>query len=597
MDDELEGLVAEFLLAREVDAAASIDDFVSAHAGRADELRAAIQDALAADALLPAATGRPAAIGAYRVVQELGRGAMGVVWEVERDGACYALKAFAGSVLSGPRGRERFARECAILARLSHPGIVRIVEQGEHGGMPFLVMERVHGRTLDGTALPRDAAIRVVRDLAQALGAAHAAGVVHRDVKPSNVMLRDDGRPVLLDFGLGGGDTDATLTASGDVLGTPRYMAPEQARGETADARSDVFALGLVLFELVAGVPARDSTSRARAITDAADGRVRGWPRAGDVPRPLRAVIAQATSWRASRRYATALEFAAELARVERGEAVLARPPGRLARAWDRVVQRPRSFAAAAVIALLLLALVWSVVFAGPPPESPLARAARLMRERHPEQAVAAYRDAIQGGEASAAAWGGLARAHFALAQHDDGLRAADQALALGDGKDQALRNLRGALLDALGRRSEAQAVFAELCAEHPDETRYLFNLAHSLDADGKVRDARDRYEQLLAREPGHRAGAASLAWLCATATGEFAELRDHERATTLCLGLLASGAGADPAILATIVDIARVVQRQEDFAAALETAAKDAGLTELQRRRLTDQARALRLR
>ncbi len=598
MDDELEMLVADFLRARESDPALSASGFVTAHGARADELRDAIAAALEAEALLPDAPSRPATIGPYHVVRELGRGAMAVVYQVERGDERYALKWLGGSVLLGANGHARFLRECAILERLAHPGIVRIVDHGEHGGLHYLVMELIEGSTLADSRFDVATAVRVVRELAQAVGAAHAAGVVHRDLKPSNVMLRADGSPVLLDFGLGGVDEDGTLTGSGAVIGTPRYMAPEQARGEVADARSDVFALGVMLFEWLAGVPARSTASRERMLIEAAQGRIGRLPRGLDLPPALVDIVSRATARRPSWRYPDADRLVEDLARFERGEKVLASPPGPVVRALDRLVGHTRSVVAAGfLVAVAAVALVWGGDRPSTGEESAAARAARLVRERRLPEAVEAYHDAIRDGSESVSLWAGLARTHYQLAQYKRGLEAVDRALALGDAKDPSLRNLRAAMLDALGRGDEAQAILTDLCAEFPDDRRYLFNLAHSFDASGRVREARTRYEQLLEREPGHRQAKASLAWLCATASGDFADLRDHDRATALCMQLLEEGAGGDTSVLSTIIDIARITARNAEFADALQRAATNPSLSELQRRHLTDQARAVRSR
>ncbi len=201
----------------------------------------------------------------YRVEAELGAGGMGVVYRArdEKLGREVALKTVSAGQLGDERARARLIREARVLAGLSHPGIVQVFDVGEtDDGGAFLVMELVDGRTLralmrDGP-LPMPRVLAIARAVAEALAAAHGAGVVHRDVKPDNVMVRRDGRVVVLDFGLvkrdaeSSASTDAALTRSGAVVGTPAYLAPEQARGRASPA-SDQFSLAVMIFELLAG--------------------------------------------------------------------------------------------------------------------------------------------------------------------------------------------------------------------------------------------------------------------------------------------------------------------------------------------------------
>ena len=199
------------------------------------------------------------AVGRFELLSQLGAGGMGAVY-LARDGASgreVALKLLTGLV--GPEERARFLREAQAAARLRHPGVVSVHEVGEAQGRPYLVMERVEGGSLrallqragrldPGLALPLAAGV------AEALAAAHAQGVVHRDLKPENVLLDAEGRPRLTDFGLARlVEGDRSLTRTGELLGTPGYMAPEQLRGEHAGPPADVFALGVLLYELLTG--------------------------------------------------------------------------------------------------------------------------------------------------------------------------------------------------------------------------------------------------------------------------------------------------------------------------------------------------------
>ncbi|MBX3471399.1 MAG: serine/threonine protein kinase, partial [Planctomycetes bacterium] len=198
----------------------------------------------------------------YDLVRVLARGGMGVVHEaVERaTGRRVALKRILGAV--DPDAQARFLAEGRALARLSHPGIVAVHTLGQARGGPYLVMDLVEGESLqrrlerDGP-LPAGAAAALCRALTAALAHAHARGVLHRDLKPANVLLDPGGAPRLIDFGLARLQTDggslAHLTRTGELLGTPAFMAPEQADGRPVDARTDVYGLGATLFALLTG--------------------------------------------------------------------------------------------------------------------------------------------------------------------------------------------------------------------------------------------------------------------------------------------------------------------------------------------------------
>ncbi len=220
----------------------------------------------------------PRSFGRYRVVRELGRGGMGVVHvahdpDLGRDVALKVVLAAGADPTAGPR----LLREAEAAARLSHPGIVRVLDVGLLDGLPYLAMELVDGPTLssvlerDGPLAPAEAA-RIGAGLARALEHAHAQGVVHRDLKPANVLLAGPGRdPKIVDFGLAkdAEASGATLTMTGEILGTPPFMAPEQAdgSGKRADGKADVYALGATLHAMLTGVPPFQATSTLGLLT------------------------------------------------------------------------------------------------------------------------------------------------------------------------------------------------------------------------------------------------------------------------------------------------------------------------------------------
>jgi serine/threonine protein kinase len=208
-------------------------------------------------------------VGHYKILRRIGAGGMGVVYEAEdlRLGRHVALKLIAGNSAPDPSALERFHREARIASSLNHPGICTIHEIDETDGQPFLIMELLDGQSLDslygGHAVPLPRLTEIGVQLSDALDAAHRKGILHRDIKPANIFITGSGQAKILDFGLARIDSlavgDSTgsgiserdkLTRSGATLGTVAYMSPEQARGESLDARSDLFSLGVVLYEM-----------------------------------------------------------------------------------------------------------------------------------------------------------------------------------------------------------------------------------------------------------------------------------------------------------------------------------------------------------
>ncbi len=233
--------------------------------GRAAELIRLVPAPAAGDTFAPCETAVspvPARVGRFRVVAVRGAGAMGVVYEADDEllGRRAAVKVLRRAVAADPGARARFLREARATAAVRHPNVVFIHEVGEDEAGPYLVMELLAGESL-GARLRREGrltvaeVVRVGRAVAAGLEAAHAAGLIHRDVTPDNVWLGPDGEVKLLDFGLVRAAADAATTHPGTVVGTPRYMAPEQARAGPVDARADLFGLGAVLYHVATGVP------------------------------------------------------------------------------------------------------------------------------------------------------------------------------------------------------------------------------------------------------------------------------------------------------------------------------------------------------
>jgi hypothetical protein len=196
--------------------------------------------------------------GDFQLLELLGRGGMASVYRADRGGELVALKRPLTAFLENPDFVKRFEREADIGRTLNHPNIVRILERGDVEGVPYFTMELVVGQTLQGLlktrgALEPQAAAGVVAQAAEALDLAHGKGVIHRDLKPSNIMLLPDGTAKVMDFGIASARRFEGLTATGDFLGTPDYVAPEVIEGSDAEPRSDLYSLGIVFYELLTG--------------------------------------------------------------------------------------------------------------------------------------------------------------------------------------------------------------------------------------------------------------------------------------------------------------------------------------------------------
>ena len=196
--------------------------------------------------------------GEYLLKEPLGKGGMAMVYLAERGGELVALKRPHGLLLEEPEFLERFLREAEIGRTLHHPNIIRIFEQGDVKGIPYFTMELVKGQTLQarvrahGAFSPREACLSISQ-VAEALDYDHLKGVIHRDLKPSNIMILPDGTVKVMDYGIARARRFGGLTATGAFLGTPDYVAPETAEGRVTDARSDLYSLGIVFYELLTG--------------------------------------------------------------------------------------------------------------------------------------------------------------------------------------------------------------------------------------------------------------------------------------------------------------------------------------------------------
>jgi serine/threonine protein kinase/tetratricopeptide (TPR) repeat protein len=406
---ELNDLVARCVDRFDAEGDAALEGLCREHPAHADKLRSRVR-ALQRAGLIggaPEPGSFPERLGEFRLLRYLGGGGMGAVYLAVQEplGREVALKLVRPDQLYFPGARERFRREVELVAKLQHPGIVPVYTFGEEQGLPYFAMERVQGCTLgevlrelvgqdpsrlEGADLVRavkacaarngaessdaaaagtysgswiEACARIAQQTARALQHAHACGVLHRDVKPSNLMLRLDGRVLLMDFGLATSEGTSRITRTGSQLGSLPYMAPEQLRGEPADARTDVYALGVTLYELLALAPPHlEETADAtlQAI-------LRGEPRRPSdrnraVPWDVETVCLTAMESDRSRRYASAGAFARDLDNLLALRPIEARRASSRLRA-RRWMQRHPTASVAAALGFLLLVVAPSVAW------------------------------------------------------------------------------------------------------------------------------------------------------------------------------------------------------------------------------------------
>ena len=413
-DATIDAILADLVARRLAGAAPDVEAILADHPDRADEIRARLADLERLAALWDSqrtrtqADGEPAGaalpaetqLGEFRILREIGRGGMGVVYLARQEnlGREVALKVIPPTSLSETT-RQRFLREAKALATLSHPHIVPVYTAGESGGSLYIAMEYVRGVSLSdlisavrgrgedqeasdvwhsvlhGEAAPRrvgssappgrrmpDKAyvrvcLRAVAEVARALGAAHHDGVIHRDVKPGNILIDREGRARLLDFGLAAVQTEPHVTVSGEFFGTPHYVAPEQARGrhDLIGPATDVYSLGATLYECMTLSPPFDAPSvsevLARVIHDEPAPVRKVNP---TIDRDLETIAMKSLAKEPSGRYASMADLADDVDRFLAGEPIVARPVGFPTRLAKRIRRRP---VRSALIALLVVAL------------------------------------------------------------------------------------------------------------------------------------------------------------------------------------------------------------------------------------------------
>ncbi|MEZ5962903.1 MAG: protein kinase [Planctomycetota bacterium] len=302
----------------------------------------------------------------FEIKREVGKGSMGVVYDAVRlaDQRRVALKILPPSLTLTERALARFMREGQIMQRIEHPSLCKVLDLGHKARLHYFVMEFVDGLTLEerlrAGPMPIRKAAEIGALVARALQFAHDHGVVHRDVKPSNILLCDQETGVkITDFGLAREAGTGSMTESGALVGTPMYMAPEQIRGErgAVDNRADVYGLGATLYQLLTGEPPFQGPSTQAVLGQVlATDPMRPRRLRRELPYELEAIVLQAMEKEPGDRYGSALEMAEDLERFLRGERVLARRPGAIKVLWRKVVKQPT----VAGLVLLILALAVS---------------------------------------------------------------------------------------------------------------------------------------------------------------------------------------------------------------------------------------------
>jgi tetratricopeptide (TPR) repeat protein len=472
--------------------------------------------------------GLPAVPG-YEVLGEVGRGGMGVVYQARHLALhrLVALKTIRTRADARPEMVDRFRTEAEAIARLVHPNIIQVYEVGEIDGQPYLALEFVAGgslaRRLDGAPLPPRPAAELIQVLARAVHAAHRHGVIHRDLKPANVLLAEDGTPKITDFGLAKlvGTDRAGQTQTGAVIGTPSYMAPEQASGDHREVGSaiDVYALGAILYEMLTGHPPFRGATPLETLDQVRNREPMPPSRLQPgIPRDLGTICLKCLHKDPAQRYLSAEALSDDVAAFLQGEPIRARPVGVRERAWKWARRHPAWTGLAAVSSFAVLAVL--AIF--------LAYHFRLQRAlQRAEDDRAALLEAVEGML----------------------IEVGDQELAgVPDMEDKRARLLEkglGIYRGLQGDRDEPDPVLCRKTAHAFGRTAWIYHhLGRLAEAEADARQALALYGRLAAEQPGDAACRREWADVCTTLAetcGARGYLADAEEAARQAMVLLES--------------------------------------------------------
>jgi tetratricopeptide (TPR) repeat protein len=437
----------------------------------------------------------------YELLSELGRGGMGVVYKARHQALnrTVALKMILSGGHAGVDDLARFRTEAEAIARLQHPHIVQIYEVGTHGGLPYFSLEFCASgsleKTFQGKPLSASKAAALVEKLARAMFVAHQKGIIHRDLKPANVLLTEDGTPKITDFGLAKKLDEIGRTSTGSILGTPSYMAPEQAGGQSKEIGPavDVYALGAILYELLTSQPPFKAASPLDTLLQVLHKepvpprRLRA-----NTPKDLETFCLKCLQKGPHQRYATALDLAEDLRRFQAGEPIRARAVGWTEQAWKWVRRNPVVAGLLTALLLILLGGLASVtgLWLDTARQRDAAEANLALAEKAVDECflVATTEPLLQQDRMRAVRKLLMEKAlpfyegFRAQRQNDERLQA---ELARNYGRVALSRSTIGREQDALEPLERARALWEKLVTDHPSVPAYRNELAQTCDSLG----------------------------------------------------------------------------------------------------------------